>query len=61
MQKAAEAGIAATGNGSLAGQRLTQMRDFYTFLLGRSLRCWTAGITLGYVCYLTGQRWRASR
>ncbi|WP_319451214.1 MULTISPECIES: GbsR/MarR family transcriptional regulator [unclassified Mycobacterium] len=33
MQAAAEAGIAATGNDSLAGRRLTQMRDFYTFLL----------------------------
>jgi DNA-binding transcriptional regulator GbsR (MarR family) len=30
--KAAEAGIAATEDGSLARQRLTQMRDFYTFL-----------------------------
>lgn len=30
--KAAEAGIAATEDGSLACQRLTQMRDFYTFL-----------------------------
>ncbi len=34
MQSAAEAGIAAAGNDSLAGQRLTQMRDFYDFLLG---------------------------
>ncbi len=34
MQTAAEAGIAATGNDSLAGRRLTEMRDFYTFLLG---------------------------
>ncbi|OHV00466.1 HTH-type transcriptional regulator MmpR5 [Mycobacterium talmoniae] len=33
MQDAAEAGIAATGADSLARQRLTQMRDFYTFLL----------------------------
>ncbi|MEZ0366999.1 GbsR/MarR family transcriptional regulator [Mycobacterium sp. pUA109] len=33
MQDAAAAGIAATGADSLAGQRLTQMRDFYTFLL----------------------------
>jgi DNA-binding transcriptional regulator GbsR (MarR family) len=33
MQKAAEAGIAATGSESLAGQRLTQMHDFYDFLL----------------------------
>jgi DNA-binding MarR family transcriptional regulator len=33
MQAAAEAGIAATGQDSLAGQRLTQMRDFYAFLL----------------------------
>jgi DNA-binding transcriptional regulator GbsR (MarR family) len=31
--KAAEAGIAATDDGSLARQRLTQMRDFYNFLL----------------------------
>lgn len=31
--KAAEAGIAATEDGGLARQRLTQMRDFYTFLL----------------------------
>ncbi len=31
--KAAEAGIATTEAGSLAQQRLTQMRDFYTFLL----------------------------
>ncbi len=30
--KAAEAGIAATAAGSLARERLTQMRDFYTFL-----------------------------
>ena len=34
MQKAAEAGIAATGAKSLARHRLTQMRDFYDFLLG---------------------------
>ena len=34
MQKAAEAGIAATGTNSLARHRLTQMRDFYDFLLG---------------------------
>ena len=34
MQAAAEAGIAATGRDSLAGQRLIQMRDFYDFLLG---------------------------
>lgn len=33
MQAAAEAGIAATGPDSLAWQRLTQMRDFYNFLL----------------------------
>jgi DNA-binding MarR family transcriptional regulator len=33
MQAAAEAGIAATGQDSLAGQRLAQMRDFYAFLL----------------------------
>jgi DNA-binding transcriptional regulator GbsR (MarR family) len=31
--KAAEAGIAATDEGSLAHDRLTQMRDFYTFLM----------------------------
>ena len=31
--KAAEAGIAATDDGSLARQRLTQMHDFYNFLL----------------------------
>jgi DNA-binding transcriptional regulator GbsR (MarR family) len=30
--KAAEAGIAATEDGSLARQRLTEMRDFYNFL-----------------------------
>ena len=34
MQKAADAGIAAIGSESLAGQRLTEMRDFYDFLLG---------------------------
>lgn len=33
MQTAAEAGIAATGPDSVAGQRLTRMRDFYAFLL----------------------------
>ena len=33
MLAAAEAGIAATGHDSLAGRRLTQMRDFYAFLL----------------------------
>lgn len=33
MQNAAETGIAATGADSLAHQRLTQMRDFYAFLL----------------------------
>jgi DNA-binding transcriptional regulator GbsR (MarR family) len=33
MQSAAEAGIAATGDDSPARQRLSQMRDFYTFLL----------------------------
>ncbi len=33
MQAAAEAGIAATGDDSLARQRLTQMNDFYAFLL----------------------------
>jgi DNA-binding transcriptional regulator GbsR (MarR family) len=31
--KAAEAGIATTEDGSLARERLTQMRDFYEFLL----------------------------
>jgi hypothetical protein len=30
--RAAEAGITATRDGSLAHQRLTQMRDFYMFL-----------------------------
>jgi DNA-binding MarR family transcriptional regulator len=34
MQAAADAGISATGPNSLARQRLTQMRDFYSFLLG---------------------------
>ena len=34
MQAAAEVGIAATGRDSLAGRRLTEMRDFYAFLLG---------------------------
>ncbi|MGH3597563.1 MAG: GbsR/MarR family transcriptional regulator [Mycobacterium sp.] len=34
MQAAAAAGIAATGGGSLARHRLTQMHDFYDFLLG---------------------------
>jgi DNA-binding transcriptional regulator GbsR (MarR family) len=33
LMKAAEAGIAATDDGSLARQRLTQMRDFYAFLM----------------------------
>jgi MarR family len=33
MLAAAEGGIAATGHDSLAGRRLTQMRDFYAFLL----------------------------
>ena len=33
MQAAADSGIAATSNGSLARHRLTQMRDFYAFLL----------------------------
>lgn len=33
MQTAAEAGIAATDDDSLARHRLTQMRDFYAFLL----------------------------
>jgi len=32
MLKAAEAGITTTEDGSLARQRLTQMRDFYNFL-----------------------------
>jgi DNA-binding transcriptional regulator GbsR (MarR family) len=31
--KAAEAGIAATEDGSLPRQRLTEMRDFYNFLM----------------------------
>lgn len=34
MQSAAETGIAATAGDSLARHRLTEMRDFYTFLLG---------------------------
>lgn len=34
MQKAAEAGIAATTSDSLAHHRLTEMSDFYDFLLG---------------------------
>lgn len=34
MQEAAAAGIADTEKGSLARVRLTQMRDFYAFLLG---------------------------
>ena len=34
MQKAADAGIAATEGKSLARERLTQMRDFYDFLFG---------------------------
>lgn len=33
MQAAAEAGIAVTDDSSAAHQRLTQMRDFYAFLL----------------------------
>ena len=33
VQMAAEAGIAATGTKSLARHRLTQMHDFYDFLL----------------------------
>ena len=33
MLAAAEAGVAATGPDSLAGRRLTAMRDFYAFLL----------------------------
>lgn len=33
LLKAAEAGIATTKDGSLARHRLTQMRDFYTFLM----------------------------
>jgi DNA-binding MarR family transcriptional regulator len=34
MRRAAEAGIEATPPGGLAGRRLTEMRDFYDFLLG---------------------------
>ncbi|MDO3339630.1 MarR family transcriptional regulator [Mycobacteroides abscessus subsp. abscessus] len=34
MQEAAAAGIAGTQRDSLARARLTQMRDFYAFLLG---------------------------
>ncbi|WP_184442614.1 MarR family transcriptional regulator [Mycobacterium sp. AZCC_0083] len=33
MLAAAEAGIATTGHDSAAGRRLTEMRDFYAFLL----------------------------
>ena len=33
MQAAADSGIAATRKGSLSRRRLTQMRDFYAFLL----------------------------
>ncbi|OFB40601.1 MarR family transcriptional regulator [Mycolicibacterium sp. (ex Dasyatis americana)] len=33
MQAAAESGIAATDPGSVAHQRLSQMRDFYAFLM----------------------------
>lgn len=33
MQTAADAGIAAAGPDSMAGRRLTEMRDFYAFLL----------------------------
>ena len=33
MQTAADSGIAATSSGGLARRRLTQMRDFYAFLL----------------------------
>ncbi|BBY11067.1 hypothetical protein MMARJ_18070 [Mycobacterium marseillense] len=33
MQSAADVGIAATGSDSIAGQRLTRMRDFYAFML----------------------------
>ena len=33
MQAAAEAGIGATKSGSAARHRLTEMRDFYAFLL----------------------------
>ena len=33
MQAAADSGIAATSKGSLARRRLTQMRDFYAFLI----------------------------
>ena len=33
MQTAADSGIAATSSGGLARHRLTQMRDFYAFLL----------------------------
>ena len=34
MRRAAESGIDATAPDSLAGRRLTEMRDFYDFLLG---------------------------
>lgn len=33
LQTAADAGIAVAGRGSLAGERLAYMRDFYAFLL----------------------------
>lgn len=33
MQSAAESGIAAAGRDSRARQRLTQMHDFYAFLM----------------------------
>jgi DNA-binding transcriptional regulator GbsR (MarR family) len=33
MQEAANEGIDAVGQGSIAGQRLAEMRDFYTYLM----------------------------
>ncbi|OQO94595.1 GbsR/MarR family transcriptional regulator [Saccharomonospora piscinae] len=33
MQQAADAGIAATGENSVAGRRLVEMRDFYAYLM----------------------------
>jgi hypothetical protein len=44
--KAAEAGIAATEDGSLARQRLTQMRDFYDFLFEEIPHCSSVGINV---------------
>jgi len=43
----AEAGIAATEDGSLARQRLTQMHDFYTFLFEETGLARTLAPTIG--------------